>query len=78
MVALAAQAIAGIKAGVGQTSSRRPSQRRRGLVDRLGEQTIRELMRDSRLGATRRALAERYNISLSSVKRLVHQNRRTS
>jgi DNA-binding Lrp family transcriptional regulator len=46
------------------------------LVDRLGEQIIRELLRDSRTGTTHRALAEHYGISLSSVKRVLRRHRR--
>ena len=49
-----------------------PSARRRWrLADRLGEQTIRELLTDSRAGTPQRELAERYGISVSSVKRIL-------
>jgi DNA invertase Pin-like site-specific DNA recombinase len=73
MVALAAQAVAGIK-GTAQAVSPLLTPRRWRLVDRLGEQIIRDLLRDGRSGATKRVLAERYGISLSSVKRLVRKN----
>jgi len=43
------------------------------LVNRLGEQLILDLLRDSRTGITHRKLAERYEISLSSVKRLLRK-----
>jgi hypothetical protein len=49
-----------------------PAPRRWRLADRLGEQIIHDVLRDSREGATQRWLAERYGISVSSVKRLLH------
>jgi DNA invertase Pin-like site-specific DNA recombinase len=52
-----------------------PPPRRWRLVDRLGEQIIRDLLRDSRTGITQRRLAERYEISTSSVKRLLRDDR---
>jgi DNA invertase Pin-like site-specific DNA recombinase len=45
------------------------------LIDRLGEQIIRDLLRDRRTGTTHCALAERYGISLSSVKRVLRRHR---
>ena len=45
-------------------------QRRWRVVDRLGEQVIDELLEGRRRGLTMKALAERYGISLSSVKRV--------
>jgi DNA-binding GntR family transcriptional regulator len=45
------------------------------LVDRLGEQTIQEMLHDSHSGATQRRLAERYGISLTSVKRALRRHR---
>jgi hypothetical protein len=44
------------------------------LVDRLGEQIIGDLLRDRRSGASKQVLAERYGISLSSVKRLLRRH----
>lgn len=41
------------------------------LSDRLGEDVIASILRDSQAGTTQRGLAERYGISLSSVKRLL-------
>jgi hypothetical protein len=41
------------------------------LRDRLGEQVIASILRDSQAGTTQRRLAERYGISLSSVKRVL-------
>jgi hypothetical protein len=41
----------------------------------LSEQIIRDLLRDRRTGTTHRALAERYGISLSSVKRVPRRHR---
>jgi DNA-binding Lrp family transcriptional regulator len=52
-----------------------PQRQRWRLVDRLGEQIIRDLLRDSRTGTTHSALAERYGISLSSVKRVLQRHR---
>jgi DNA-binding Lrp family transcriptional regulator len=51
--------------------SSRPGARRWRLVDRLGEQVIRELLHAGRAGATTRVLADRYAISTSSVKRII-------
>jgi hypothetical protein len=45
------------------------------VVNRLGEQTVHQLLRDRRAGAIQRALAERYGISLSSVKRILRRSR---
>jgi hypothetical protein len=73
MVALATQAVAEAKAGVGQAASPPPPPRRWRLVDRLGEQSICDLLRDRHAGATKRALAERYGISFSSVKRILRR-----
>jgi DNA invertase Pin-like site-specific DNA recombinase len=52
-----------------------PQRQRWRLVDRLSEQIIRDLLRDRQTGTTHRALAERYGISLSSVKRVLRQHR---
>jgi len=69
-VAHADQAIGGNLEPKSSTSHRRPPKRWR-VVDRLGEQIILELLRDSRAGIPQRELAERYGISVSSVKRFV-------
>jgi hypothetical protein len=69
-VALAAQAVAGIKAEDRQVVSPTPPRRWR-LVDRLGQQVIRQLLADRRAGATKRELVERYGISMGSVKRIL-------
>jgi hypothetical protein len=45
------------------------------IVDRLGEQTFRALLRDNHAGPPQQELAERYGISLSSVKRLRRSRR---
>ena len=45
------------------------------VADRLGEQSIRELIADRRAGATKGELVERYGISMSSVKRLLKPDR---
>lgn len=50
--------------------------RRWRLLDRLGEQVIRQLVTDSRSGVTKPELVARYHISRSSVKRILKQARR--
>jgi hypothetical protein len=70
-VALAAQAVDGIKEDGGQAASAAPPSRRWRLVDRLGEQIISDLIRERHSGATKRVLAQRYQISLSSVERVL-------
>jgi hypothetical protein len=74
-VAQATQAVAGVKVDCGDEASPPVAGPRWRLVDRLGEQTIREMLRDSHSGATQGRLAERYCISLSSVKRLLRTSR---
>jgi hypothetical protein len=73
----AAQVIAGFKIDPGSTASHSGAPKRWRLVDRLGEQIIRDLLRDSRAGTTQQRLAERYAISVSSVKRLLRRPDRT-
>jgi DNA invertase Pin-like site-specific DNA recombinase len=75
VVAQATQAVAGVKVGYGDEASPAVARPRWRLVDRLGEQIIRDLLRDSHSGATQRRLAERYGISLSSVKRVLRRHR---
>jgi DNA invertase Pin-like site-specific DNA recombinase len=70
LVALAAEAVERIRAEEGQVLSSTPPRRWR-LVDRLGEQVIREILAQRRSGLTKQALADRYDISLSSVKRIL-------
>jgi hypothetical protein len=41
------------------------------VMDRLGHQVISELLADRHAGATKPALAARYGISVSSVKRIL-------
>ena len=67
----AARAVEGITAQPGHHAATRPAGGPWRLVDRLGEQVILELLRERRRGTSQRALAQRYGISLSSVKRLV-------
>jgi len=43
------------------------------LTDRLGEVVLRALVEDRRAGLTMMALAQKYDISLSSAKRLLKQ-----
>jgi DNA invertase Pin-like site-specific DNA recombinase len=52
-----------------------PQRQRWRLVDRLGEEIIQEMLHDSHSGATQRRLAERYGISLTSVKRVLRPHR---
>ena len=77
VVAQVAQLADAIKVEEGQQErpALAPQRQRWRLVDRLGEQIIRDLLRDSRTGTTHRALAERYGISLSSVKRVLRRHR---
>ena len=70
IVAHAAQAVTHVKLDHYSAASPLSARRRWRLVDRLGEQIIRQLLTDSRAGTPQRELAERYGISLSSVKRL--------
>jgi hypothetical protein len=46
------------------------------LVDRLGEKIILDLLADSQAGATKQILAQRYGMSLSSVKRILNAQTR--
>jgi DNA invertase Pin-like site-specific DNA recombinase len=69
-VTLAAEAVKRIEAEKRQVLSPTPPRRWR-LVDRLGEQIIREILTHRQSGLTKRALADRYNISVSSVKRIL-------
>ena len=52
-----------------------PLFRARRLVDRIGDELTRDLRTDRQSGLTMRALAERYGISLSSVKRILRRER---
>jgi hypothetical protein len=52
--------------------------RRWRVADRLGEQVIDELLEGRRRGLAIKALAERYGISLSSMKRLPRVSRPSS
>jgi hypothetical protein len=70
-MAHAAQAVTDVKIDHGSTASSPSTRWRWRLVDRLGEQIIRDLLRDSRAGTKQQRLAERYGVSLSSVKRLL-------
>jgi hypothetical protein len=71
-MALAEQAIKDIKIDGERFCSRAPRRRWR-LTDRLGEQIILQVVNDRRSGMTKLALAKRYGISLSSVKRILRQ-----
>jgi hypothetical protein len=75
VVAQATQAVAGVKVDCGDEPSPPAAGPRWRLIDRLGEEIIRELVRDSHSGATQRRLAECYGISLSSVKRVLRRHR---
>ena len=54
--------------GAGDAQTCAPSPRRWRLVDRLGEQIIRDLWQTGGQGASKRMLADRYGISASGVK----------
>jgi hypothetical protein len=71
IVAHAAQAVTHVKLDHYRAASPLSARRRWRLLDRLGEQIIRELLTDSRAGTPQRELAERYGISVSSVKRIL-------
>ena len=73
-LALAARAVAPVEIDHQSTTSPTSARQRWRIVDRLGEQVIHELVRDSRAGTTQPKLADRYGISLSSVKRLVRRS----
>jgi len=73
-VALAAQAVDGVKIEAGQVPSPPRAPRRWRLVDRLGEHIILQLLQDRRGGLTKQALADRYDVSLSSIKRILRTN----
>jgi len=75
LVVSVGQLAAGIKSDRCHPAAPAKAQRRWRLVDRLGEQIILELVRSSRTGTTHRALAERYGISVSSVKRVLRRHR---
>lgn len=45
------------------------------VVDRLGEETVQQMIEERRAGVELRELAERYGVSLSSVKRVLRQHR---
>lgn len=75
LVTSVGQLAAWIKSDHTQAAIRMQAPRRWRLVDRLGERNILELLRDSSTGTTHRGLAERYGISLSSVKRLLRRHR---
>jgi hypothetical protein len=72
-VALAAHAVGEVVADEAMPSSPPSAPRRWRLVDRLGEEIIRQLINDGRAGMTKHALAESYGISLSSVKRMLRR-----
>jgi hypothetical protein len=73
-VAHTAKLVSRVSVDHGSTQPRRTARRWR-LVDRLGEQIILEIVQSSHAGTTHRALAERYGISLSSVKRVLRRHR---
>jgi hypothetical protein len=71
IVAHAAQAVTHLKLDHYSAAPPLPPTRRRWrLVDRLGEEIIRELLTNSCAGTPQGELAERYGISVSSVKRI--------
>jgi len=75
IVAHTAKLVSRVSVDHGSTSAPRRTARRWRLVDRLGEQIILEIVRSSHAGTTHRALAERYGISLSSVKGVLRRHR---
>ncbi|MEP6527857.1 MAG: hypothetical protein ABJA86_11910 [Nocardioidaceae bacterium] len=75
VVASVGHLAAGINSDHSHTAAPTQAPRRWRLVDRLGEQVIGDLLRDRHAGATHHALAERYGISVSSVKRVMRRHR---
>jgi hypothetical protein len=75
VIEYSAQAVAHVEIDDGSTASPRRTRRPWQLVDRLGEQLIHELLRNSRAGTNQRRLAEKSGISESSVKRLLRTSR---
>jgi hypothetical protein len=75
VVALAERAVAGDTPARTIISSPSPPRATRPwrLVDRLGEKIIRRLVQDRRSGLSKSVLADRYSISLSSVKRFTKE-----
>jgi len=71
IVVHAAKAVTHVKLDHYSAASSLSARRHWRLIDRLGEQIIRELLTDSRAGTPQRELAERYGISVSSVKRIL-------
>jgi hypothetical protein len=71
IVTLAAQAFDNVAGENAQTGLPRSVTRRWRVIDRLGHQVISELLADRHAGATKPALAARYGISVSSVKRIL-------
>jgi DNA invertase Pin-like site-specific DNA recombinase len=69
-VADTAEVVNGLGTDHGSTASPLRARHWR-IVDRLGEEVVRKLLRDSRTGTPQRELAERYGISVSSVKRIL-------
>ena len=70
IVADTAKVVSGLGNDDGSTASPVRARHWR-IVDRLREEVVRELRRDSRAGTPQRELAERYGISVSSVKRIL-------
>jgi hypothetical protein len=70
----AADAFAGVNSHEPGVTGAIPCRRRWRISDRLGERVINELLADQRSGMTKPAIALRYGISLSSVKRLLRQD----
>jgi hypothetical protein len=48
------------------------------VVERIGHEAVRQLLLDRRSGVMQHALAERYDISVSSVKRILRSHRKAT
>ena len=69
ILAHAAEAVTRGRVEGTSSTSHRSAYKRWRVVDRLGDEAVAELMAAFVAGATREVLAERYGVSLSSVKR---------
>jgi hypothetical protein len=75
VLAHAAQTVASLDVDAVRLADHPPTSRRWRIVDRLHARAITQLVSDGLAGVPKRELAMRYDISLSSVKRLLRTER---